>query len=327
MDRRDILAMFGGMLVLGGTLGARAQPATTVRRIGILEPYVGATPAEIQQFWASMRTLGWIEGQNLVVEYRYAGGKPELLRQHAEELVRLKVEIIGTLGTAAAIAAKNATTRIPIVMMTAADPVRAGLVASLARPGGNITGFSIIIPELDAKRLGLLHELLPTAQRIGVLLYSAQPMNEILREESERLFRSLGMQRIVVAVAAASELENAVAEVARRRGQALMVADELLFYSNRVPLMRAALRHALPTIVVGRDYVEAGGLLSLGFDDAEQERVFAYFVDKILRGAKPADLPVQQPSRFVLSINLQTAKALGLTIPQSLLLRADEVIQ
>jgi putative ABC transport system substrate-binding protein len=318
--------MLGGTLVLGGTLGARAQPATNVRRIGILETGFGATPAEMQQFWESMRPLGWIEGQNLVVEYRYAGGKPELLRPYAEELVRLNVEIIGTYGNAAAIAATNATTRISIVMMTADDPVRAGLVASLARPGGNVTGFSFP-SELVAKRLELLRELLPTAQRIGVLLDSANPSTDFKRQEFERRFRSLGMQPIIVEVAAASELENAVAEVARRRAQALMVPAAHIFHSNRVVLMRAALRHALPTIIPSGEYVEAGGLLSLDADSAENDRIFAYFVDKILRGAKPADLPVQQPSRFALSINLKTAKALGLTIPQSLVLRADEVIQ
>jgi putative ABC transport system substrate-binding protein len=174
MHRRGALAMLGGTLFLGGTLSARAQPATTVRRIGILEPHVGATPAEIQQLWASMRALGWIEGHNLVIEYRYAGGRLELLPRYAEELVRLNVEIIGTYQTAAAIAAKNATTRIPIVMIMADDPVRAGLVASLAKPGGNITGFSNPSAELRVKRLELLRELLPTAQRIGVLVDSAQ---------------------------------------------------------------------------------------------------------------------------------------------------------
>jgi putative ABC transport system substrate-binding protein len=318
--------MLGGTLVLGGTLGARAQPATNVRRIGMLDS-VGASPAEIQQLWATVGALGWIESQNLVVEYRNAGGKPELLRPYAEELVRLNVEIIGTHGNAATIAAKNATTRIPIVMSTSSDPVRAGLVASLAKPGGNITGFSFPSSEVLAKRLELLRELLPTAQRVGVLVDSTNPDTEIMRQERERLFRSFGMQPIIVEVAAASELENAVAEVARRRAQALMVGLGHIFYSNRAALARAALRHALPTIVAWRDYVEAGGLLSLNHDSAENDRIFAYFVDKILRGAKPADLPVQQPTKFVLSINLKTAKVLGLTIPQSLLLRADEVIQ
>jgi putative ABC transport system substrate-binding protein len=208
-----------------------------------------------------------------------------------------------------------------------ADPVRAGLVASLAKPGGNITGYSLMSPELSRNRVGLIRELLPAAQRVGALVDSANPYNEIFRKEIEPAYRSLGMQRIAVGVAAVSELENAVAELVRQRAQVLVIGAEPMFYSNRVLLMRAALRHALPTVLAERGYLEAGGLLSLAIDDTEEDRVFAYFVDKILRGAKPADLPVQQPSRFMLSINLKTAKALGLTIPQSLLLRADEVIQ
>jgi putative ABC transport system substrate-binding protein len=318
--------MLGGTLVLGGTLGARAQPATNVRRIGILNS-VGASPAEFQPLLAILGALGWIEGQNLVVEYRNAGGKPELLRPYAEELVRLNVEIIGTHGDPAAIAAKNATTRIPIVMITSVDADRAGLVASLAKPGGNITGFSHLWSELAAKRLELLRELLPTAQRVGVLRDSTNLSTEFIRQERERQYRSFGMQLIIVEVAAASELENAVAEMARRRAQALIVGNGHILYSNRAVVMRAALRHALPTFVSSRDYVEAGGLLSLDHDSAENDRIVAYFVDKILRGAKPADLPVQQPTKFELVINLKTAKALGLTIPQSVLLRADEVIQ
>jgi putative ABC transport system substrate-binding protein len=277
--------------------------------------------------WAPARELGWIEGQNLIVERRYAQGKAELLKSYAEELVRLNVELIVTNGTAATIAAKNATTRIPIVVYSAGDPVLSGLVASLARPGGNITGYSIVARELDAKRLELLQELLPTAQRVAVLIDPTNPYNEIAREDRERVYRSLGMQPIFVGAAAASELENAVSEAARRRAQALIVPVDNLFWSSRVLLMRTALEHRLPTIVGHRDILEAGGLLSLAIDESEQFQVLAYFVDRILRGAKPADLPVQQPRKLLLSVNLKTAKALGITIPQSLLLRADEVTQ
>ena len=229
MNRRGALAMLGGTLVLGGTLGARAQPAPNVRRIGFLGSGVGPDPAEIQRILAPARDFGWIEGQNLVVEHRYAGDKPQLLQPYAEELVQLKVEIIATLGTAATVAAKNATSRIPIVMYTAGDPVRAGLVASLPRPGGNITGYSLATPELDGKRLELLHELMPTAQRVGVLVSSANPYNEIARAHAEREYRSLGMQPIIVAVSAASDLENAVAEAARQQAQALYVPAETCF--------------------------------------------------------------------------------------------------
>ena len=327
MSRRGLLAMLGAALLLGGTLGAEAQTAKGVRRIGSLVHGAPMSSTDLQRMWALARELGWVEGQNLIVERRYTGGKEELLRTYAEELVRLNVELIVTDGTAATIAAKNATTRVPVVMYSAGDPVRSGLVASLARPGGNITGFSLVALELDAKRLELLRELLPSAQRVAVLVNPANPYSEIVREERDRAIRSLGMQPITVGAAAAGELENAVTEAVRQRAEALIVTIETLFYSNRFLLMRIALGHGLPTIVGDRDLLEAGGLLSLAIDEADQYRALAYFVDRILRGAKPAELPVQQPSKLLLSLNLKTAKALGITIPQSLRLRADEVIQ
>ena len=285
------------------------------------------TPTELLQAYAPLRELGWVEGENLLVERRYANGKAELLRPFAEELVRLRVELIATNGTDATLAAKNATTTIPIVIWSAGDPVRTGLVASLARPGGNITGYSIVSSELDAKRLALLRELLPTAQRVGVLENSTNPIFGVKRKENEPLYRSLGVQTIFVEVAAASELDNAVAEMARRRAQVLVVAADSLFRTNRALIMSAALKYALPTMAEGRDMLEAGGLLTYGASLAELNYRHAAFIDKILRGAKPADLPIEQPTKFELVINLRTAKALGLTIPPSLLLRADAVIE
>ena len=327
MNRRDALAMLGGTLLLRGTLVAKAQTAKSIRRIGVLSLGAPLSAAQTQAAWAAAREYGWIEGQNVIVERRYVGNKAELLQANAAELVRLDVEIILTFGTAATIAAKNATTRIPIVMISAGDPVRAGLVASLAKPGGNVTGFSNIAPDLDDKRLALLHELLPSAKRIGVIVNTTDPYFEIARDKRERAYRTIGVQPIIIEIAGAGDLEKAVAELARRRAEALIVGNDNLLYSNRDLLMRAALRHALPTIVGDKELIEAGGLLSLAIDDTEQYRSFAYFLDKILRGAKPADLPVQQPTKFVLSINLKTAKALNLTIPQALLQQADEVIQ
>jgi putative ABC transport system substrate-binding protein len=327
MNRREVLTMLGSTLLLGGSIGTKAQIAQSIRRIGSLGPAEPPNSEFLQRVWAPARELGWVEGQNLIVERRYAGGKQELLQVYAEELVRLNVELIATNGTAATIAAKNATARIPIVMFSAGDPVRSGLVVSLARPGGNVTGYSIVAPELDAKRLERLQELLPTARRVAVLVNPTNPYNEVAREEREQVYRSFGMQLIIVGAAAPSELENAVSETVRRRAQALIVATETLFWENRVLLMRAALGHRLPTIVGSRDVLTAGGLLSLDIDEAEQYRAFAYFVDKILRGAKPADLPIQQPSKLLLSVNLKTAKTLGITIPHSLLLRADEVFE
>ena len=326
MDRRTVIRVLAAGIV-AGPLRARAQTVNTVRRIGVLGSGAQPSPDDLLYFHAHLRELGWVEGQNLLVERRYANGRAELLRPYAEELVRLKVELIATNGTDAALAAKNATTTIPIVIWSAGDPVRTGLVASLARPGGNITGYSIVSPELDAKRLALLRELLPIAQRVGVLENSTNPIFGVKRKENEPLYRSLGMQTIIVEVAAASELENAVAEMARQRAQALVLAADSLFRVNRVLIMSAALRHTLPTIVEGGDMLEAGGLLSYTASVAELDHPHAAFIDKILRGAKPADLPIEQPTKFELGINLKTARALGINVPKTLLLRADEVIQ
>ena len=327
MNRRKALAVLGCTLFLCGAPATKAQTTTGVHRIGTLGLSVLPSPADLQRGWAPARALGWIEGQNLIVERRYAGNNAELLRADAEELVRLNVEIILTNGTPAAIAARNATTRIPIVMISSGDPVRAGLVASLAKPGGNITGYSIISTELDAKRLGLLHELLPTARRVGVLVNPANSTFRIAREENERVYRSLGIQPIFVDAASTNEIDYAVAEAARQGAQALDVARDRTFFVNGLLIIQAALRHALPTMVADRDLLRDGALLSLSIDEEEVAHAMAYFLDKILRGAKPADLAIQQPTKLLLGINLKTAKALGLTIPQSILVRADEVIQ
>jgi putative tryptophan/tyrosine transport system substrate-binding protein len=307
-------------------LAAMAQQTEKVRRIGYLD--LSDPPSNPDQ-WdpAQLRDLGWIEGKSLVIECRYAGGRAELLQPFAAELVRLKVEIIVTGGTDAAVAAKKATTRIPIVMYSAGDPVGAGLAASLSRPGGNITGFSILTTELRVKRLEVLHELLPAAQRVGELVNPTNPFFKVKRKEYEEAYRSLGMQPLFIDVAVAGELGNAFAELGRRRAQALVVPADGLFIANSASIMRAAIGNALPTMVSERDMVEDGGLVSYTWSGAEQDHRLAYFIDKILRGAKPADLPVEQPTKFELLINLKTAKALGITIPQSLLLRADEVIQ
>jgi putative ABC transport system substrate-binding protein len=276
---------------------------------------------------AALHELGWIEGQNLIVERREVDGGDKLLGSLAEQLVQLKVEIIVTNGTEAALAAKNATKSIPIVMLSVGDPVRTGLVASLARPGGNITGYSIVSPESEVKRIALLRELLPTAQRIGVLVNPQNPMSDIVRQESERAYHSLGMQPIFVEVLGPEELVDRVAEVAQRQGQAMVVGADPLFMTNRVALMRAALTYALPTVVEARVMADAGALVSYHVSWWEQCRRHAAFIDRILRGAKPADLPIEQPTQFELLINLKTAKALRIFVPQTLLSRADEVIQ
>ena len=325
MDRRAFIgAVTCGLVVV--PLAAETQPARTVRRIGWLAFGERPPPAEVEQRYPPLRELGWIEGQNLLIEYRYANNRAELLRSFAEELVRLKVELIVTQGTAATQEAKNATTTIPIVTYSA-DPVGTGLVASLAWPGGNITGFSLLSPDADIKLLSLLRELLPATQRVGELVNSTNPYFTAARRRVEEAYQSLGMQPIFVAVTRANELEDAVADVARQRAHALHVPDDDLFLNSVSQIMRAALRFALPTIVDRSAYLEGGGLLSYGFSLGELRRRGAAFIDKILRGAKPADLPIEQPTQFELGINLKTAKALGITVPQSLLLRSDQVVQ
>ena len=288
---------------------------------------VQPSPSELIEHIAPLRELGWIEGQNLLIERRYANNKVELLLPLAEELVRLKVELIVTEGTAATLAAKSATNTIPIVIRTSGDPVRTGLVASLARPGGNITGYSNLGPEVDAKGIAVLRELVPALQRLGVLENSTNPYYRVLRKDFEEACRRAGIQPIIAEVAAPAEFESAVAEIARQRAQGLLVPLDRLFSDNGAEIARFALRHALPTLVHGKEFLEAGGLISYTFSVVELRRRGAAFIDKILRGARPRDLPIEQPTQFVLGINLRTAKELGISVPQSLLLRADEVIQ
>jgi putative ABC transport system substrate-binding protein len=326
MDRRTFIAAVA-VGILAAPLAARAQTATNVRRIGFLSSGARPTPAELHGESAPLREFGWVEGKNMLMERRYTNGRAELLQPLAEELVRLKVELIVTFGTNATLAAKNATTTIPIVIKSAGDPARSGLVASLARPGGNVTGYSIISPELNIKRLALLRELLPVVQSIGWLENSTNPYYRAARKDLEQACRSLGIQPIFVQVAAASELQDAVAEVARQRAQALFVPIDTLFYENRTEIMRAALKHALPTMAQRITVLEDGALIAYDPTEAEENYRNAAFIDRILRGAKPADLPIEQPTKFQLVINLKTAKALGITVPQTLLLRADEVIQ
>jgi len=321
---------FVGTLACGvvfAPLIARAQSAGAVRRIGTLSSGERPPPAEFEHEFDPLRELGWIERKNLVIERRYTNGNAEFLRPMAAELVALKVELIVTNGTDSALAVSNATTTIPIILWGAGDPVRTGLVETLARPGGNVTGMSIVSTELDAKRLSLLRELLPAARRVGVLLNSTNPISAIRKKDSERVYPTLGLQPIIIEVGAGSEIEPAIAEIFRQRAEALVVPSDTLFYVNRDALLGAALKRSLPSFVASREMLEAGGLMSYSISMPELRRRVAAFIDKILRGAKPAELPIEQPTKFELGINLKTAKSLGLTIPQSLLLRADEVLR
>ena len=325
-SRRRFNRLFVGLFLAAPRI-ASAQGAAVVRRIGVLEVGVPETPEWIRRQAEPLRELGWVEGQNLHVERRYANGDGAL-QPLAEELVRAKVEVIVTGGTTATIAAKRATATIPIVIRTAGDPVLLGLVASLARPGGNVTGFSNAGPERTAKNLSLLKELIPGLERVGVLEVSTNPYFRAMRSQFEQICRALGLKAVFVEVAEAGEIVGAIAELAPQRAQALVLRTDGLFDGHLLEIRGAALKYGLPIIAENSDDVrEAGALLAYSATQAEQDRRRAHFVDRILRGAKPADLPVEQPTQFELLINLEVARAFGVTIPQSVRQRADEVIR
>jgi putative tryptophan/tyrosine transport system substrate-binding protein len=300
-------------------LAAEAQQADPVRRIGWLSS-VGTTPVT---FLEALQELGWIERQNLAIERRFAGGNPERLTDLAAELVRLRVEIIVAGDSAAIAPARQATKTLPIVMTVSGDPVAAGWVVSLARPGGNITGLSNISPELASKRLQLLKEIVPRLSRVAVLGEPNHPDWPATSAASV----TLGVQLQALKVDRRDAFETALELAARDRAGGLIVLPSPLTNANRIVLVNLANSARLPSVYALRQYAAAGGLLSFGPSIPAMYRRAASYVDKILKGAKPADLPVEQPTKFELVINLKTARALGLTIPPSVLLQADQVIQ
>jgi putative ABC transport system substrate-binding protein len=320
-----VLAMV--MLVvaaLAAPLAAEAQPAGKNPRIGILRPGSPPDPL-VEAFRQGLRELGYDEGRNISIEYRWAEGRDERLPGLAADLVRLKMDVI-VAGVGAVEAAKRVTTTIPIVMPVSTDPVRAGLVTSLARPGGNITGVTTLSGELPGKWLELLKETVPRISRVAVLWDSAGDPSQV--QTSEAAARSLGVRLHVLKVGRADGFESAFAEARKREAGALIVVGSSLFYVHRARLVELAAKHQIPTIYAQREFVVgSGGLMSYGADYHHLFRRAATYVDRILKGAKPADLPVEQPTKFELVINLRTAKALGLTIAPAVLARADEIIQ
>jgi putative ABC transport system substrate-binding protein len=282
----------------------------------------------LDTFRQGLRELGWVEGQNIVIDYRYAEGRFDRLPDLAAELVRLKVDIIVAVPTPAAVAAKKATETIPIVAISVGDPVGLGLIASLARPGGNLTGLSYSVGlEIAGKGLELLKETVPKVRRVAILSNPGNPFQPLAITEVNVAARSLGVQLQLLEARGPNELDGAFAAMATERVGALLVVADSLFLLQRTRLADLAARSRLPAAYGLREIVEAGGLMSYGPSVRDLYRRGATFVDKILKGAKPGDLPVEQPTKFELVINLKTAKALGLTIPPSLLGRADEVIQ
>ncbi|OGL05348.1 MAG: hypothetical protein A3I03_11950 [Candidatus Rokubacteria bacterium RIFCSPLOWO2_02_FULL_68_19] len=310
-------------------LGAAAQQPGKVPRIGYFSAgSPSSAPHLLEAFRKGLRELGWVEGQNIVVDYRFAEGRFDRLPDLAAELVRLKVDIIVAVPTPAAAAAKNATETIPIVMINVGDPVGLGLIASLARPGGNVTGSSYSVGlEIIGKQLELLKETVPKVRRVAILWNPANPSHPLVVRELNVAARSLGVQLQFLEARGPNEFEGAFAAMAKERMGALLVVPDSVSFLHRTRLADLAARSHLPAAYGLRGHVDAGGLMSYGPDSADLFRRAATYVDKILKGAKPADLPVEQPTKFELVVNLKTAKALGLTIPQSVLVRADEVIQ
>ena len=330
MDRRAFLGTLAGGL-LAAPLAAEAQTAGKVYRVGFL----GNTPftkdpmsAEFDRtFVQGLGEAGWVEGQNTIIERRYSDGHMERFPDLAAELVRLNVDVILTSAVPAARAAKQATTTIPIVAIGMSDPVGQGLVASLARPGGNITGSATLFPELAAKRLALFKETLPKTSRVAVLTNAANPGNLVIWREVQVAARALGVTVRAIDVRGPDDIEGRLGAMIKDRPQGLLVLDDPLFIPHRTSIVEFAAKHRLPAIYPFREYAEAGGLMAYSVNLFDLARHAATSVDKILTGAKPSDLPIEQPTKFELVVNLKTGKALGITVPESILLRADEVIR
>jgi len=324
------LAVVLALSLFAALLAAEGQnKAGKVSRIGFLFYGAPGPSAEVDAFRQGLRELGYIEGQNVTIDYRFASGQVERLPELATELARLKVDVIVTSNTPAAMAAKQATSTIPIVFAVVADPVGAGLMANFARPGGNITGLSSISVQLGGKRLELLKEVAPKASRLAVLYNPSDRSNVLMLKELQESAPALGLTVHPLEVRAPGEFEGAFAAMTRERAHALFVAAGVLTLEqrNRKALVDLATKSRIPAMWGHRQFVEAGGLMSYAVNFYDQLRRAAIYVDKILKGAKPGDLPVEQPTRYELVINLTAAKALGLRIPQSLLGRADQVIE
>jgi len=328
VDRRAFIVTLASGL-LAAPLAAEAQPAGKAVRIGLLD-YAASDPAGAARWKAlreRLRELGYVEGQSVVFEARWAGGQAGRLRSLAAELINAKVDILVTAGSEAAVAAKQATNSIPIVTATLGDPVELGLAASLARPGGNVTGVISLIAVLTGKRLELLTQLIPRASRVAILRDPENRSSARTVSDAESAGKSLGVVVQAVAVRGPRDLDAAFLAMKRAHTDAVILGENTRFIADRWHLADLAVMHRLPMIVAAKEYAQAGALISYGTDYLDLFRRAATYVDKILKGAKPADIPIEQPSKFELVINLKTAKALGLTIPPSLLQRADEVIQ
>jgi putative ABC transport system substrate-binding protein len=327
VKRREFIAMLGGAAV-AWPLAARAQQPTKIPRVGLLSTF---SPSETRPWHQSLRQglrhLGWVEGENISIEYRYAEGRLDRLPAIASDLVRLKVDLIFTDTTSPALAAKTATRMIPIVVASASDFVETGLAQSLARPGGNVTGLDQISPELGGKRLELLKELVPKLSSVVVLWNPENKTSTRNWNELQDPARQLGLPLQSLEVRNTDELDKAFEVAPKARADALVILPEPIFVANLKRIADFAAKNHLPSIFHLKEFADAGGLITYGPDRSDLFRRAAAYIDKILKGAKPADLPIQRPTKFELVINLKTAKVLGLDVPPVLLARADEVIE
>ena len=323
LKRREFITLLGGAAVW--PLAARAQQAGKLPTIGFLGADAAAFSPWTAAFVARMRELGWIEGRTIAIEYRWSEGRPERYAEIAAEFVRLKVDVIVTVGSAVS-TVKQATAVIPIVFAIATDPVGSGLVASLAKPGGNVTGLSLQAAELTGKRLEFLREVVPRFRRLAIMANVGSPQSMLEMGETQAAARTLGLEVAPLEIRRAQDIAPAF-EALKAQADALYVAGDQLVAANRTRILTFALGARLPTIFGARAYVQAGALMSYGPSFPDLFRRAAEYVDKILRGTKPGDIPVEQPTKFEFVLNLTTAKVLGLTIPESFLLRADEVIE
>jgi putative tryptophan/tyrosine transport system substrate-binding protein len=327
MQRREFITLFGGILA-AWPLAARAQQPAKIPRIGFLGNSTATMEANlIGPLRDGLRELGYEEGRNVIIEFRWADGKYDQFPALVAELLAAKVDVIITAGTPATLAIKKATSTVPLVFIAVGDPVGTGVVPNLGRPGGNITGLSSIAPDLEGKRLELLREVVPKLSHVAFFLNPANAFHTASMRQARVAAQSLGIKLQPMEVNKSEQLDGAFASIVKEKPDALLILADRVFLHNRKRMMEFAIQQRLPSVNAYRELVEAGGLISYGPSYEDMHRRAAVYVDKILKGTKPADLPIEQPTKFTLLINLKTAKTLGLTVPPTLVARADELIE